>query len=135
MTETTGAGAERLPEAEMEVLAFVQRKGEATAREIREGIADYRPLAHSSVVTLLNRLRERDLLDRRKADRGKAFVYSARRDRTEAVQPLLRRLLNRVYAGDTVALVASLFESTPPTGRQLEELERMVEELRQGTDR
>lgn len=122
--------AERVPDAELEVLAFIQRAGEATAREVREGIAAYRPLAHSSVVTLLSRLEERGLLVKRKADRGKAFVYTPTRKRDVTVRPLLRRLLGRVYGGDSVALVASLFETKPPSEREIDELERMVHELR-----
>lgn len=123
-------GEQRVPDAELEVLAFVQRAGEATAREVREGIAAFRPLAHSSVVTLLNRLEDRGLLVKRKADRGKAFVYEPTRKRDATVRPLLRRLLSRVYGGDSVALVASLFETKPPNEREIAELERMVEDLR-----
>ena len=119
-----------VPETELEVLAFIQRAGTATAREVREGIAAYRPLAHSSVVTLLGRLEQRGLVVKAKAPQGKAFVYRPTRKRSTTVRPLLRRLVNRVYAGDSVALVASLFETKPPTARQLDELEQMVEELR-----
>lgn len=133
-TGSDGGAIERVPDAELEVLAFVQREGEATAREVREGIADYRPLAHSSVVTLLGRLEERGLLVKRKADRGKAFVYRPTRERDTTVRPVLRRLVERVYAGDSVALVASLFETKPPNEREIDELERMVEELRRRGD-
>src|SRR5215204_516293 len=103
--------APKLPDAEMDVLGCVYRRGEATARQIREDLAVERPMAHGSVVTLLKRLEQRRLLTRRKADAGKAFVYSATRKQSTTVRPVLQRLVNRVFGGDAVALVASLFET------------------------
>ena len=126
---------DRVPETEMELLAYVQRAGSATAAEVRAGVAAYRPLAHSSVVTLLNRLEGRGLLVKEKGEHGKAFVYRPTRKRASTVKPMLKRLVNRVYAGDSVALVASLFETKPPTAREIEELERMVAELKRSEGR
>ena len=68
-----------LPEAEMEMLACLQRKGEATARELREALRPFRPLAHPSVVTLLQRLEAKGLVSRDKGNVGKAFVYQPTR--------------------------------------------------------
>ena len=65
----------KIPEAELDVLACLQRSGEATAREIGAALRGYRPMAHGSVVTLLKRLEAKSLVTKRKADAGKAFVY------------------------------------------------------------
>jgi BlaI family transcriptional regulator, penicillinase repressor len=114
----------------MDVLGCVYRRGEATAREIREDLAVERPMAHGSVVTLLKRLEQRQLLTRRKADVGKAFVYAATRKQSTTVRPILKRLVNRVFGGDSVALVASLFETRPPTVSELAEIEALLVEQR-----
>ena len=66
-----------LPDAELEVLACLWQKGEATARDVREAMAAYRPLTHSAVSTLLARLQEKDLVARRKGPVGKAFLFRA----------------------------------------------------------
>ena len=120
-----------LPDAEMDVLACVYRRKEATAREIREDLATERPMAHGSVVTLLKRLERRGLVSRRKADVGKAFAYAATRKQSATVRPVLRRLVNRVFAGDAAALVASLFETRPPTTSELKEIEALLRGHRQ----
>jgi predicted transcriptional regulator len=120
----------KLPDAEMDVLACVYRRTQATAREIREDLAAERPMAHGSVVTLLKRLAQRGLLTRRKADTGKAFVYSATRKRSTTVRPVLTRLVNRVFGGDAVALVASLFETRPPSASEVREIEALLREHR-----
>ena len=126
----------KLPDAEMDVLGCVYRRGEATAREIREDLSSERPMAHVSVLTLLKRLEQRKLVTRRKADVGKAFIYAPTRKRSATVRPVLKRLVNRVFGGDSVALVASLFETRPPTASELAEMEALLREhrRRKGTD-
>lgn len=120
----------RLPDAELEVLASLHRRGEATARDVREALWDQRPMAHGSVLTLLGRLERRGLVSRKKGPVGKAFVYQPTRRHTATVRPILRRLVDRVFAGNPVDLVASLFETQPPTHKELEAIQRLVRDLR-----
>ena len=123
-----------LPEAEQDVLAALYERAPATAREIREALVPRRPLAHASVVTLLGRLERRGLVTRRKAEEGKAFVYTPTRDRTGAVAPLLSGLVSRLFKGHSPALVATLLESTPPNARDLDELQSLIDTWRQRTE-
>ena len=119
----------------MDVLACVYRRSAATAREIREDLSVERPMAHGSVVTLLKRLEHRGLVTRRKGDVGKAFLYSATRKQSTTVKPVLKRLVNRVFGGDAAALVASLFETRPPTAAEVKSIEALLREHRQKKDR
>jgi len=120
----------RLPDAELEVLTCLHRRGEATARDIREALWDQRPMAHGSVLTLLGRLERRGLVARKKGPSGKAFVYMPTGRRTAALRPVMRRLVDRVFAGSPVDLVASLFETRPPTPQELDAIQRLVRDLR-----
>jgi predicted transcriptional regulator len=119
-----------VPDAEFDVLTTLQRLGHATAAELRRELEPVRPMAHGSVLTLLQRLEERGLVTRRKGAVGKAFVYKATQDPHATARPVLKRLLQRAFGGDTLALVASLFESRPPTAEELVELERLVADLK-----
>ena len=58
----------KLPDAELDLLAALCRAGEATARELRDTLAPYRPMAHGSVLTLLGRLEAKQLVDKRKGE-------------------------------------------------------------------
>jgi predicted transcriptional regulator len=120
----------RLPDAELEVLTCLHRRGEATARDIREALWDQRPMAHGSVLTLLGRLERRGLVTRRKGPVGKAFIYEPTRQQTATMRPVIRRLVDRMFAGSPVDLVASLFETRPPSRRELDAIERLVRDLR-----
>lgn len=123
-----------LPDAELEVLACLHRLGgEATARRLREEMTEYRPLTHSSMVTLLGRLQARGLVTKAKGPVGKAFLYRPLKDSGSTFRPLLRNLLRRIFGGDGVALVASLFESKPPTPDELNKLEKLLHQLRRQT--
>ena len=122
-------GDDPLPEAELEVLACLHRHGQLEARRIRELMADYRPMAHPSVMTLLNRLERRGLVTRRRAPAGKAYIYSATEEATVTYRGVMRRLLERVFGNDSLVLVASLFDVKAPTRREVDELRALLDEL------
>jgi predicted transcriptional regulator len=123
--------AEPLPDAELEVMACLWREGPLTARQVREKLRPHRQLAHASVCTLLGRLEAKRFVSREKGPVGKAFVYSARTQPTQTHRQLLGGLLDRVFAGSGVALVASLFETKAPSLEEIAELEALLKELRE----
>jgi len=113
------------------MLACLRRKGQATASELREGLRPFRPLAHSSVVTLLQRLELKGLVTREKGTVGKSFVYRPTLRAGATFRAKIRRLVHRAFGGDSVALVASLFETQPPSSEQIDKVERLLDDLRQ----
>ena len=121
----------KLPDAELELLANLTRREEATARELRDALDASRPMAHGSVLTLLGRLEGKGLVAKRKGEQGKAFLYRATKSGRSVFQPVVRGLVERVFGGSSVSFVASLFESAPPTEDEIDELQRMLDELRE----
>jgi BlaI family transcriptional regulator, penicillinase repressor len=125
---------ERLPDAELEVMACLWRLREATARQVREAMMGYRPMAHTSMVTLLGRLEAKGLVKRAKGPVGKAFLYTPMRRPGKTYRRVVGDVLQRIFGGNGLALVASLFETQPPTAAELVELQQLLDRLRQGTD-
>jgi BlaI family penicillinase repressor len=121
----------KIPDAEADVLAALFDAEEATARTVREALSKKRPMAHGTVVTLLRRLEDRGLVKRRKADQGKAFVYWPTKAHARMFGPAVSSLMQRAFGGRPAALVASLFESRPPSNDEIDELEALVERLRE----
>ena len=118
-----------LPPAELDVMNCIWQRDE-TATAIRESLAQTRPLSHSSVCTLLKRLEEKGMIERSKGTKGKAFVYRPLVAKAGTKRSMLTRLLDRLFGGNGVALVASLLESRPPTDTEIDELEKLIKELK-----
>ncbi len=126
---------DRLPDAELEVMACLWRLGEASARQLRESMAGFRPMAHASVMTLLNRLEAKGLIRRAKGPVGKAFVYTPTRQPGKTYRRVIGDVLQRIFGGNGPALVASLFETQPPTAEEIDQLQRLLDQLRSKADK
>ena len=118
------------PDAELDVLACLWRRRRATARQVREALHSYRPMAHGSVVTLLNRLEARGLVARRKGPVGKAFVYRPTRSTRPAYRRIVRNIIKRLFGGDNLEMVSALLNAKVPTSDELDQLQQMLDELR-----
>ena len=84
---------------ELGVMEILWRQGESSVRDVVQKIA--RPLAYTTVMTTLDRLYKKNLLDRRKSER--AFLYSPRISRVD---------WERKRAGD---LIAGFFGGAQPS--------------------
>jgi len=120
-----------LPDAELEVLACLWHQGPQTAAEIRKQLHSFRPMAHGSVVTLLSRLVEKDLVAREKSGQGKAFLFRAVHPAEPTLLRIVRQLKNRIFGGSRVAMLASLLEIGPPSPKELDEMRGLLDSLKQ----
>jgi len=126
---------ENLPDAELEVMACLWQRGDATARQIREEMASYRPMTHGALVTLLKRLEAKGLVRKKKGDFGKAFVFRAAHAPEPVYRKIMRDLHERVFGGSVVAMFASLFETRPPSAEEVDELQQLLDDLRRQQER
>jgi predicted transcriptional regulator len=110
-------------------MACLWRLQRATAAEIRECLATHRPMEHGSVLTLLKRLGEKQLVEREKGPRGKAFVYAPTRGPDRTYRRLLRSLVDRIFGGDRVAVLASLLDTGRPSQEELAAMKKLLEEV------
>lgn len=122
--------SEGLPAAELEVLACLWQKRRATARELRETMEDYRPMTHGAIATLLRRLENKGLVSKSRGPVGKAFVYRSTRAPGPTYRRIMRDLCQRIFGGSGVTMVASLLETGRPTLEELDELQRLLDDLR-----
>jgi len=122
--------AGNLPDTELEVLACLWQAGSATARHVRETMQRYRPMTHGAMVTILKRLESKGLVSRRKGPVGKAFLYEPTRSPQPTYRKIVKDMCERVFGGSGLTMVASLFESRPPTVEELDRLQVLLDELR-----
>jgi BlaI family transcriptional regulator, penicillinase repressor len=120
----------RIPDAERDILACLGRLGEATVRELQQALQPIRAMEPASVLTLLKRLEAKNLVCKRKADKGKAFVFRPTEESIHARRHLVKDLFQRVFGGDTMAFMASFLETRKPTAEEIEQLQQLLDELR-----
>ena len=104
----------------MEVLWSL--RGPANVHEVA-GHLD-RPLAYTTVMTTLDRLYKKGLLDRRMPER--AFYYSPKSSRREWERRIASDLLTKFMGGPDKALISSLVEAVGHDEALLDELEQKI---------
>jgi predicted transcriptional regulator len=71
--------------------------GEGNVAEVRRIVAESRPLAYTTIMTVLDRLVRKGMLARRKV--GRSFVYAPQATRDDARRAALRELLDGYFDG------------------------------------
>jgi predicted transcriptional regulator len=90
----------------MEILHHVWSLRRATVADIRERIEQERPIAYTTVMTVMRNLAEKGYLSFEKD--GNSFVYSPLRSANDVQQSLVRDLVSKVFGGSPTALVQTL---------------------------
>jgi len=118
--------SEHPTELELEILKILWDESPLPVREVRarlETEAD-RPLAHSSVITMLNIMHRKGFLRRRKE--GKAFHFSPKVKKEKVSGKMMGDLLSRVFEGSSSAMVLNLLETADLDADELAELRRLI---------
>lgn len=83
-----------------------------TVREIHAHLAESRPIAYTTVMTVLDRMTPKGLVTRERS--GRAFRYRAAGSRAEMTAEVMREALHNIAAHDREsALVAFVGEASP----------------------
>lgn len=96
------------PPLELECLRVLWDVGEASAAQVRETLQAKRPLAYTTVLTLLERLVRRELVTRRKV--GRSFVYASAQNRELMRRAAVRQVLDLFFDGSSRSLTVWLHE-------------------------
>jgi len=91
---------------ELECMNMLWPLGEATVREIRDRLTPRRSRAYTTIMTIMDRLARKGVVERRKA--GRAYVYRARLAAKEARSQALSQILENFFGGSKEALLAQL---------------------------
>lgn len=115
-----------LTQRELDIMSVLWELGEATATEVRERIDP--SLAYTSVSTMIRTLEMKGYVSHRRGE-GKTHVYFPVIDAQKAGETALGRVLDKIYGGSPIKLLAHLVEQ-----RKLSEAEltRMRDLLKGG---
>lgn len=94
------------PPLELECLRALWDLGEANVRTVRERLMTKRPLAYTTVMTMLDRLARKQAVSRKKV--GRSFTYTPLISREDIRQLAVRELLDTLFDGSKETLAAYL---------------------------
>jgi predicted transcriptional regulator len=107
-----GRERELPPPLEMACLNALWQLGEGNVEDVRKLISQPRPLAYTTVLTLLDRLSRRGAVSRRRAGRGFRYQPVSERDKVRRIA--VRQLVDMHFEGSPVSLMAFLETHPPP---------------------
>jgi BlaI family transcriptional regulator, penicillinase repressor len=116
-----------LTQRELDIMSVLWDLGEATVTEVRDRVDP--SLAYTSISTMVRTLEMKGYVSHRRGE-GKTHVYFPVVDPETAGESVLGRLLDKVYGGSPIKLLAHLVEQ-----RRLSETElaRMRDLLKRST--
>jgi predicted transcriptional regulator len=80
--------------------------GEATVRQIQEALLPTRPRAYTTIMTILDRLAQKGVVERRKS--GRAWVYRPNVSAEQARSHAVSQVVEGFFGGSPVALASHL---------------------------
>ena len=101
-------------------------RGQATVRDVYDDLRERRPIAYTTVQTMMNILETKGYLKREPGK--KAHVYSPVRPQHTVVKSMVREFVNRVFDGSARPLLVHLLKERGLTERERRELQRLLKE-------
>lgn len=119
---------ERISDAEHAVMEVLWQRAPLTAADVADALADARDWTLQTVKTLLSRLANKGAVSYEQD--GRRYLYSPILAREDYVGDESRRLVDRLFGGRAAPLIAHLAEQQKFTAEDLEEIERLIGELK-----
>jgi predicted transcriptional regulator len=120
---------------ERELMEHVWKLDQVSVADVHEQLSGR--LAYTTIMTTLDRLFKKGILQRRK--QGRAFIYSARFSREQFKQSLVKKAMSYLleeHNKETAPLMAYLVETFKEhDARLLDELELMIQQSRERSRR
>ena len=123
--------SQELSPLELEVMQVIWDRGSCSAEEVRQALAETRPLKDSTVRTLLRRMEEKGFVSHRAE--GRTYIYEAVLPPRKAAAQAVRPILDRLCGGSLEALLVGLVDDRVIDPEELRELaDKIAREDREG---
>ena len=113
-----------LTQRELDIMSVLWELGEATVTEVRERIDP--SLAYTSVSTMIRTLEMKGYVSHRRGE-GKTHVYFPVIDAQAAGETALGRVLDKIYGGSPLKLLAHLVEQRKLSDADLARMRALLE--------
>ena len=105
-------------------MKVIWQRGTATVREVYETLREERPIAYTTVMTMMNILEEKKYLKKSRLDR--AFVYKPTRTRQQVVGQMVKDFVDRVFDGAASGLLVHLARDNRLSDDERDSIRRII---------
>jgi BlaI family transcriptional regulator, penicillinase repressor len=118
--------SEHPTQLELDILKILWEESPLPVREVRLRLEREaaRPLAHSSVITMLNIMHRKGFLRRKRE--GKAFLFAPKVEKGRITGNMMRDLMSRAFDGSAKALVLNLLDTAELDAEELTEIRKLI---------
>ena len=118
-------------ELELKILKILWREGPLKVRDVRKQLANEgRELAHSTVVTTLNKMVTKKFTS--STSELNAFVFEATVSQEDVSRGMLSDFVNRVFDGSAVSLMLNLVKSEQLEDEEFVQLRKLINKEAKG---
>ncbi len=110
---------------ELAIMKVVWRLETCTVREVYETVREQRPIAYTTVMTMMNILEEKRYLEKSLVER--AYVYRPTRPREQVVGQMVTDFVNRVFDGAASGLLVHLAKDRRLSSSERKNILRIIE--------
>ena len=116
----------RFGRVQMKIMKVIWEKGRVTAREITDELNKIRPIAHSTVQTLLRKLEVKGAVDHEIDNR--TFIFYSLVKAEKVTQSALQEFVERIFSGSPSGLVSYLIKNENISKGDLKKIRELISE-------
>jgi predicted transcriptional regulator len=124
------AAAPELSDLQLAIMRVLWDKGDASAADVQLALQRSRPLAITTVSTLLARLEKKGVVAHR-ID-GRTFVYRARVSELEMRRKAISGVIRNLFRGNPSEVVGQILSERDVSDADLARMRSMIEDARRG---
>lgn len=110
---------------ELEIMKVIWPRAQATVRDVYDALRAERPIAYTTVQTMMNILETKGHLRKQPGD--KATIYAPVRPQHLVVRSMVREFVHRVFEGSARPLLVHLIKEKGLTARERRELQKLLD--------
>lgn len=118
----------KLGDLQLAIMRVLWSIGEAPASEVHQALEEERGLAITTIKTMLRKMEDRGLVTHR--THGRQFIYQPLIAEKDVREGMVGDLVERLFLGDSAALVNHLIEAGEIDAAELDELRARLSQRR-----
>jgi len=119
-------------QSELEILQIIWDNGPSTVRFVNDKLNLRKKTGYTTTLKLMQIMLEKNLLGRN--EKSRVHIYHPLVQQEEIQSQLLDRFLENAFSGSAHMLVMQVLGNHKPSGRELEEIKKLIKDLEKNSD-